>query len=79
MIRHEDGSRELLHRYIYRVTYDDVIFSDEIVHHINEDKRDNSPKNLGKVLKEAHLPGYHKNWKKKKEEASDYDFSEFGF
>lgn len=79
MIRHADGSREYLHRYVYRVAFDDVIFSDEVVHHKNEDKRDTRPANLEKVKAEAHTPHMHRKWRKKKEEEVTYDFREFGF
>lgn len=54
----------LLHRQVFYETKD-VLFSDEIVHHKDENKRNNSPENLEKLRRDEHTPNTHKNWKKK--------------
>lgn len=68
-----DGKRIYLHRKVY-LDINGEIPEGCIVHHKNENKRDNSPHNLGAVAVEKHLPHDHLTWRQKaKSKDTSYD------
>lgn len=85
-IRHEDGSREYLHRFVYRQEYGEIP-EGFVVHHKNEVKRNNSPDNLGALPRNEHTPHAHYHWRGRDWQSPDEyvplegesPFDEFGF
>lgn len=76
-IRNENGEREYLHRYIFR-TKVRPLRNGEIVHHKNENKRDNSVNNLEAISgRAAHL--HEHNYWRKPLQSSEEDFKTFGW
>lgn len=73
-----NGKRIYLHRHVWEKANGRKLESGEIVHHKNEDKRDNSPENLEVLSGRAahlHVHDYHK----KNQAECKENFSEFGF
>lgn len=72
------GERVYLHRHVWEQANGRKLREGEIVHHVNQDKRDNRPENL-KVLSgraaHLHVHNYHKN----SQRDSSADYSEFGW
>jgi hypothetical protein len=60
-IVNEHGKREYLHRFVYRMEYGDIP-EDCVVHHIDEDKRNNSPENVEAKSRREHIPQAHWRW-----------------
>lgn len=78
-IRHEDGSREYWHRYVYRQEFGEIP-EGMVVHHKSENKRVNDADNLGLMPVNEHTPNAHYHWKTRKleDETSGID-KELGF
>ena len=73
-----NGKRKYFHRHVWEEHNGRKLAQGEIVHHINENKRDNRPENL-EVLsgRAAHLHVHNYNRKQKQSKSSD--FSEMPF
>lgn len=74
-----NGERILLHRFIWQQSNGRKLKDGEIVHHLNEDKRDNRPENLEMLSGRAahlHAHNYHR---KNQSTTTIEDFAEFGF
>ena len=61
-VRTGDGGREYLHRLIFEKTHR-PLEAGEIVHHKNENKRDNSPENLEVKADAAEHLAEHNHWR----------------
>lgn len=61
-IRHEDGSREYWHRYVYRMEHGDIP-EGYVVHHKTENKRENDIDNLASLPRNEHTPNAHWHWR----------------
>ena len=73
-----EGERVYLHRHVWEKANGRKLRDGELVHHVNEDKRDNRAENLEVLSGRAahlHVHNYHKTAKA----GSCEDFSEFGF
>lgn len=63
-IRHENGQREYLHRFNYRIANDIPDIPDGmVVHHKTENKRINDAKYLALVSRKQHTPNTHHKWR----------------
>lgn len=73
-----NGERIYLHRHIWEKANGRKLRDGEIVHHVNENKRDNRAENL-EVLsgRAAHLHVH--NYHKKNQPKCETDFTEFGW
>ena len=73
-----NGGRIYLHRWIWEMANGRKLEDGELVHHINEDKRDNHPSNLKVLAGRAahlHVHDYHRRNKTESKE----DFTDFGW
>lgn len=73
-----NGERIYLHRHIWEKANGRKLEFGEIIHHINEDKRDNRAENLEVLSGHAahlHIHNYHR----KTTEETAYDFSDMPF
>lgn len=63
-IRHEDGSREYWHRYVYRMEHGEIP-EGFVVHHKTENKRENDVENLASLPRNEHTPNAHYHWRER--------------
>jgi hypothetical protein len=70
-IRHEDGTREYWHRFVYRQENGDIP-EGFVIHHKNEMKHDNGPDNLGALPANEHTPNEHWHWRTREPDRERY-------
>ncbi len=73
------GKRELYHRVVYMESTGEILTSNDIVHHINNNPFDRRIENLEKLNGQAahlHVHNYHRDKRKRK---IDVDTDEFGW
>lgn len=69
-IRHEDGTREYWHRYVYRMEHGDIP-EGFVVHHKTENKRENDIENLATMPANEHTPNAHFHWRERDWQSRD--------